>query len=153
MRLHQEGRSPGKVVAVVDRTANINDAAEALVTACFSFGGRSPYSPDLVLVNEFIKKSFLMALIQASVSFSASASKSQGDEERLEKETEEGGGLQVIFSLGRGKIVEADKLYDSHYSNYLALKYSTNRKLTAETPAHYRKTILAPSCWCTACAR
>ncbi|KAF4766679.1 hypothetical protein HAV15_010240 [Penicillium sp. str.  len=65
MRLHQDNHLPGKVVAVVDRTANINHAAEALVAARFSFGGRSPYAPDLVLVNEYIKEPFLMALVQA----------------------------------------------------------------------------------------
>ncbi|KAJ5211097.1 PutA family dehydrogenase [Penicillium cf. griseofulvum] len=110
IRLHQEDRLPGKVVAVVDRTANINQVAEALVTACFSFGGRSPYTPDIVFVNEYIKEPFLMALVQTSVSFASNASVMQGDEGMLEKKTQEGGGLRVVSSLGRGKIVEAGRL-------------------------------------------
>ncbi|KAL2814218.1 Aldehyde/histidinol dehydrogenase [Aspergillus cavernicola] len=111
MRLHQDDHLPGKVVAVVDRTANINHAAEALVAARFSFDGRSPYAPDLVLVNEYIKEPFLMALVQASVSFPPSASAIQGDEGRPEKkDQEERGGLRVVSSLGRGEIVEADQL-------------------------------------------
>ncbi|KAJ5507606.1 hypothetical protein N7527_009749 [Penicillium freii] len=110
MRLHQDDHLPGKVVAVVDRTANINHAAEALVSARFSFGGRSPYAPDLVFVNEYIKESFLMALVQASVSFPLSASTIHEDEGRPEKDQEEREGLRVLSSLGRGEIVEADRL-------------------------------------------
>jgi hypothetical protein len=117
MRLHQDDHLPGKVVAVVDRTANINHAAEALVAARFSFGGRSPYAPDIVLVNEYIKEPFLIALVQASVSFRSSASALQGDERRPEKDHQEGReGLRVVSSLGRGKIVEADRLYSYHSS-------------------------------------
>ncbi|KAJ5034805.1 Aldehyde dehydrogenase family 3 member B1 [Penicillium chrysogenum] len=111
MRLRQDDHLPGQVVAVVDRTADINHAAEALVAARFSFGGRSPYAPDIVLVNEYIKEQFLIALVQASVSFPPSASAIQGDERRPEKDhQEERGGLRVVSSLGRGKLVEADQL-------------------------------------------
>ncbi|CAI7600575.1 unnamed protein product [Penicillium discolor] len=111
MRLHQDNNLPGKVVAVVDRTANINHAAEALIAARFSFGGRSPYAPDLVLVNEYIKEPFLMALVQASVSFLPSSGAIQGDESCQGKENqEERGGLRVVSSLGRGKIVEGNRL-------------------------------------------
>lgn len=115
IRIHQEDNPQGKVVAVVDRSANINQAAEALVTACFSFGGRSPYAPDLVLVNEFIKEPFLMALVQASVSLSSSAGVVQGDDGRSERKSQESDGLRVVSSLGRDKIVEAERLYDYHY--------------------------------------
>ncbi|GAB1215572.1 hypothetical protein ATERTT37_004763 [Aspergillus terreus] len=56
--------STGRTVAVVDRTAHINEAAEALVTARFAFGGRSPYAPDVVLVQEFAMKPFVESVIQ-----------------------------------------------------------------------------------------
>lgn len=55
-----------KTLAIVDRTANISYAAEQLVAARFAFGGHSPYSPDLVLVNEFVMKEFIEAVIQQS---------------------------------------------------------------------------------------
>ncbi|KIW88815.1 uncharacterized protein Z519_10299 [Cladophialophora bantiana CBS 173.52] len=51
-----------RVVAVVDRTADTGQAAKALVTARFAFGGSSPYAPDLVLVNEFVKTKFVEAV-------------------------------------------------------------------------------------------
>ncbi|CAK96585.1 uncharacterized protein An07g01400 [Aspergillus niger] len=55
-----------RTVAIVDRTANISAAAEALVSARFAFGGRSAYSPDVVLVQEFAMKEFVEAIIQRS---------------------------------------------------------------------------------------
>lgn len=48
-------------VAIVDRSADVEAAAKAITTARFSFGGTSPYAPDLVLVNEFVKKDFFEA--------------------------------------------------------------------------------------------
>lgn len=57
------------MIAIVDRTANLEEAAEALLTARFSFNGTSPYAPDVVLVNEFVKKDFLNAVIRKSIDF------------------------------------------------------------------------------------
>lgn len=59
-----------RTVAVVDRTADIDLAARAITAARFGFGGTSPYTPDLVLVNEFVKKDFFEACSKyASLSF------------------------------------------------------------------------------------
>jgi hypothetical protein len=51
-------------VAIVDRTGKVAEAAESLVAARFALGGRSPYCPDVVLVNEFVMKPFVEAVIQ-----------------------------------------------------------------------------------------
>jgi len=61
--------SQARVVAVVDRTADLQKAARALITARFSFGGNSPYAPDVVLVNEFAEKAFVVALVEEIVKF------------------------------------------------------------------------------------
>lgn len=53
-----------RTVAVVDRTGKIAEAAQALVAARFALGGRSPYAPDVVLVNEFVMKPFVESIIQ-----------------------------------------------------------------------------------------
>lgn len=58
-----------RVVAVVERDADLEEAAKALVTARFSFRGRSPYAPDVVLVNEWVKKEFLTAVVQQSIRY------------------------------------------------------------------------------------
>ena len=48
-------------LAVVDRTADVEEAARLITRARLSFGGSSSYGPDLVLVNEFVKDKFLDA--------------------------------------------------------------------------------------------
>ncbi|KAI9147322.1 4,5-DOPA dioxygenase extradiol [Paramyrothecium foliicola] len=50
-------------VAVIDRTANLEDAARTLWRARTAFGGTSPYAPDIIFVNEFAKQALLDALI------------------------------------------------------------------------------------------
>lgn len=57
-------RSPphsGSVV-VVDRTADVVNTAEIISDANFAFRGESPYSPRVVLVNEYICDQLLSAL-------------------------------------------------------------------------------------------
>lgn len=67
--------SQTRCVAVVDRSANIDDAARAITAARFSFGGTSPFAPDLVLVNEFVKKEFFEACTRyATLSFAKDSS-------------------------------------------------------------------------------
>lgn len=63
--------STNRCVAIVDRSADIEAAAKAIATARFSFGGTSPYAPDLVLVNEFVKKEFFEACSQHASSLFA----------------------------------------------------------------------------------
>ncbi|KAK3325681.1 Aldehyde/histidinol dehydrogenase [Apodospora peruviana] len=60
-RNHLVSSPNARVVAVVDRTANIEKAAEEITRARFRFNGTSPYAPDLVLVNEFVKDKFIEA--------------------------------------------------------------------------------------------
>jgi hypothetical protein len=57
---------PGELrtAAIVDRTANLDVAAVDLVISRFSFSGRSPYSPDVILVNDFCVQPFIDLLIK-----------------------------------------------------------------------------------------
>lgn len=57
-----------RVLAIVDRSANFDEAAKALISARFSFRGKSPFAPDLVLVNEFVKQDLLQALVRQNIS-------------------------------------------------------------------------------------
>jgi aldehyde dehydrogenase (NAD+) len=67
---HDQLASPkGRVIAVVDRTADLALAAQQLVTARFAFSGTSPYAPDLVLVNEFVKRDFLEHCLKHSLPY------------------------------------------------------------------------------------
>lgn len=49
---------------MVDRTANVDGAAQAVIRARFSRQGSSSYAPDVVLVNEFVLEEFLACLLQ-----------------------------------------------------------------------------------------
>lgn len=61
-----------RAVAIVDRTANIDEAAKVIVAARFGFSGTSSYAPDLVIVNEFVKQKFFEACTKyASQAFAA----------------------------------------------------------------------------------
>jgi acyl-CoA reductase-like NAD-dependent aldehyde dehydrogenase len=55
------------VVAIIERDADIRLAADTLVTAGFSLRGKSPYRADIVLINEWVKKEFLAAVMQSLV--------------------------------------------------------------------------------------
>ncbi|KAK1754701.1 hypothetical protein QBC47DRAFT_384714 [Echria macrotheca] len=73
--------SQARVVAVVDRTADIEAAARAVTTARFAFGGGSPYAPDLVLVHEFVKQKFLEACSRFVIGASAERKRDVAGEE------------------------------------------------------------------------
>jgi hypothetical protein len=69
----------------VDRTADLQHAARELISARFSFGGRSPYAPDIVLVNEFVKQAFLEAVVNESLRLTGSDAPYMNGSTRLEK--------------------------------------------------------------------
>lgn len=51
-------------VAIVDRTADVEQAATSICTAKFRFQGGSPYAPDVVLVNEWVREDFVSACLK-----------------------------------------------------------------------------------------
>jgi hypothetical protein len=102
--------STSRAVAIVDRSSNLEAAASALVTARLSFGGQSPYAPDLVLVNEFVVDEFSNLVAQhAARIFSKSISSSKiGEKPRKFINEEELGeeGTSVIVSGDSGAILK-----------------------------------------------
>lgn len=67
LKSHLVSPKDARCVAIVDRSANVDEAARAITAARFGFGGSSPYAPDLVLVNEFVKKDFFEACSKYAV--------------------------------------------------------------------------------------
>ena len=49
-------------VAVVDRVADLSQAAGAIARSKIAFNGTSPFAVDVVLVNEWIRKDFIAEL-------------------------------------------------------------------------------------------
>ena len=120
--------SSSRVIAVVDRSTDVVEAAEALAKARFSFGGKSPYAPDLVLVNEFRVTDFSNALLQKSTQYFAQANghsngyanghanghasgptprKRRQDQKSLVDVAKEEEGCDVLVSGARASIVHA----------------------------------------------
>ena len=80
---------------IVDRTADLEKAAQAIIKARFGFKGRSPYAPDVVLVNEFVKKDFVQALLRHSASVENGVGLENG---ALEKQKTRDSGLKDLVS-------------------------------------------------------
>jgi acyl-CoA reductase-like NAD-dependent aldehyde dehydrogenase len=70
--------SSARAIAIVDRNADIESAAKTIVKARFSFQGTSPYSPDLIIVNDYIKGEFTEACSRYAGKFFPFASKPIG---------------------------------------------------------------------------
>lgn len=65
-------RTPAnRVIAIVDRSAEIAQAAKECVKARFAFGGRSAYAPDVILVNEFAIQKFRTAVAECALRYFA----------------------------------------------------------------------------------
>ena len=103
--------------AVIDRTADIQKAAKAIVAARFTYGGRSPYSPDIVLVNEFKKKEFFEACIRFTSQYvpgqarSKRASSKVLDETKAKFRSAESAGQVSIFGSQEYMIADARERY------------------------------------------
>lgn len=101
-----------RCVAIVDRSADVDAAAKAITTARFSFGGYSPYAPDLVLVNEFVKKEFFEACSRyATLSFAGASGvpkvgKNESEEVRKVIDDAEAKGQVSTFGSNDFKLVD-----------------------------------------------
>ncbi|KAE8453262.1 hypothetical protein EG329_011329 [Mollisiaceae sp. DMI_Dod_QoI] len=58
-----------RTIAIVDRAADVELAAKTIINARFNFQGNSPYSPDIVFVNDFVKDMFTEACIKYASKF------------------------------------------------------------------------------------
>ncbi|KAL9088939.1 MAG: hypothetical protein Q9165_005996 [Trypethelium subeluteriae] len=117
-----------QTLAVVDRTADIQKAAKAIVAARFTYGGRSPYSPDIVLVNEFKKKDFFEACVRYTSQYVPAQAQSKRapsqalDETKNKFKSAESAGQVSIFGSQEYMIADVRERYDfdcalgkSHY--------------------------------------
>jgi hypothetical protein len=96
-------RPDALVAAIVERDADIQEAAKALVMMRFSLRGKSPYAPDIVLVNEWVKKEFLMAVTQHSIRFMSDAGESGTNSRKFESQ----GLLDEIVKEGFANVISA----------------------------------------------
>ncbi|KAF2113758.1 Aldehyde/histidinol dehydrogenase [Lophiotrema nucula] len=116
-----------RVIAVVDRSADLSAAAESLVNARFAFAGTSSYAPDLILVNEFVKKEFLELVLRHAIRFLAGSGDIATNDSTSEKQTHNANTdkslqklsenarwkLSTITKGERGAVVELTKVSDT----------------------------------------
>ncbi|KAH6965162.1 Aldehyde/histidinol dehydrogenase [Fusarium venenatum] len=107
LRNHLVSDPKAPVVAFVERDADISAAAQALISARFSLQGKSSYAPDVVFVNEWVKKDLLRALVQQSTEFLAtSPTKGRALKMGLAREVEKDDSTHVVLSGSNGVILD-----------------------------------------------
>ena len=107
-----------RALAIVDRTAAIDEAAQAVVRARFSRSGSSLYAPDAVLVNEFIIEEFIARLLhymspymaQENGSIKGDSSKQKprkqdADSQRILDTAEKSEDMRVVVRGSNGSII------------------------------------------------
>ncbi|KAJ4120086.1 hypothetical protein NW768_010369 [Fusarium equiseti] len=106
LRNHLVSDPKAPVVAFVERDADIASAAQALVSARFSLQGKAPYAPDVVLVNEWVKKDLLRALVQQTTEILAAPTKGRVVKTGLSREAEKDDSVHVVLSGSNGVILD-----------------------------------------------
>lgn len=123
-----------RVVAVVDRTGNVTQAARELVAARFALGGRSPYSPDVVFVHEFAMKPFVEAVITHASKYLAGEN---GEERSLARKSSLLGAIQksdrscrILVSGSNWGVVEVQDRWVSFCGSFwrTTLTIAANRR-------------------------
>lgn len=127
----------GTSVVVIDRTANIIKAAEAVANASFSFRGRSAYAPRAVLVNEFVADEFLSGLVSHVAEPSSRLEKESmtGDGHigppragrKIAKEIENNQNSRTLVAGSNGSIIEVFDLWGFHAIYELARTNTAHR--------------------------
>lgn len=100
-----------RVVAVVDRTADVMQAANKLVSARFTFGGASPYAPDIVMVHEAVLRSFLEEAVRVtgkSCIVNSKVAINGGSSPNLLRRAEKSPNAQIIVSGAGWGIVKIE---------------------------------------------
>jgi acyl-CoA reductase-like NAD-dependent aldehyde dehydrogenase len=111
-------QAQSRAIAVVERDANLDFAAKSLVTARFCLSGKSPYAPDLILVNESVKDSFVEAALQEAFRVLAQTTKEPENEHYREpiqdvlERIKRSGEAQIVASGANGAVLVVSERYD-----------------------------------------
>ncbi|KAL4735876.1 Aldehyde/histidinol dehydrogenase [Aspergillus similis] len=107
-----DGAARTRSVAVVNKTANLAQAVEALVSLRFGFGGKSPFAPDCVVVHEAALNDFLARITEKSLKYHAanegSGGISSGSKSAFLTDAEKAAGAKVIVSGNSWGVVRVE---------------------------------------------
>lgn len=117
-----------RAVAVVDRSADIDLAASQIIRARTSFCGRSPYAPDVVLVNEFAIKQFCQAAVHClsqNLSAEPFSNANRVHEQQVVEQDSRGANL-ITLSIGARGSIKLLRSRQVRAINWLLVLASTN---------------------------
>lgn len=104
-------RSISPTVAIVDRTASVDEAGSVVADISFTFGGKSAYVPRVVLVDEFSVEAFLSVVIPRVGNPIETKMNGHSGQVRAtgkgQHETSDVEGLRTIAAGSNGRVVEA----------------------------------------------
>lgn len=107
-------RSTG-AVAIVDRKADVAAAARAIAASILLFGGKGPYAPSCILVNEYVEEEFSRLFAEHA------SAKAQIGTGLNDFDHSSNGHKQEAASSGVGKISSASRKRLIRLSNRYAL--------------------------------
>ncbi|OKP12498.1 hypothetical protein PENSUB_1864 [Penicillium subrubescens] len=93
-------------VAVIDRTADVEKAAQQILPAHLAFSGQSPHAPDLIIVNEWVKDKFIDTMTQERLRLNREVRSSHADKHVAWKKA-----VTDAESKGEAKLIKKEGLY------------------------------------------
>ncbi|KAJ5636961.1 uncharacterized protein N7484_010274 [Penicillium longicatenatum] len=93
-------------VAVIDRTADVEKAAQQILSGHIAFSGQSPHAPDLIVVNEWVKDKFSDTMTRERLRLNREGRSSHADKHVAWKKT-----VADAESRGEAKLIKKEGLY------------------------------------------
>lgn len=139
-----------RVVAVVERDADLDAAAQELVRARFALRGRAPYAPDLVLVNEWVKREFLEAVVKHAVRFASDDGKRgvglSGQGKSLAELVKTERGVNVLSWSSAGAVVDVEDRLVVEGSTGCEMELTRLQTIIAPAPQGARELLAGSRC-------
>ncbi|KAF9892289.1 hypothetical protein FE257_002066 [Aspergillus nanangensis] len=122
-----------RAIAVVDRAADVESAAQQIIAAHLAYNSGSPHAPELVVVSEWVKKEFLAACLRVGSGVSVDQKHARVDQDAVWKtvaEAEQTGEINLLRA-GRLSIVDVNTractlLHCRSEGNYLTVLTATS---------------------------
>lgn len=94
-------------VAVIDRTADVEKAAQQILSAHLAFSGQSPHAPDMIIVNEWAKDKFIHTMTRESLRLYREMRSTHADDQHVAWKK----AVAEAESKGEAKLIKREGLY------------------------------------------
>jgi hypothetical protein len=146
----KESPSQGRSICILDRTGEIKVAVESIMATRTSPYYTSPYSPDLILVNEYLKEEFIARCLeyesQVDQSDSLKTATSDNPEfQKMVKQAEVGGEVLIHKRNTNFTIVELKNRYGAIVSSQCRNRLTVNLDLQSSQPSKLQGAFFSSS--------